>query len=123
MTIRTSHPPASSGVLRRSLVLATLAIGAAAALGTGGRAALPVTRVETVGFTVSDMARALDFYTRVLPFSIVSDVEVSGRAYELLTGIFGARARVATAAGRRTDRADRLLRAARPPVSGGHEAQ
>ena len=94
MTIRNSHPAASPAILRRALVLSALAIGAAAALGTGDRTPLPVTRVETVGFTVSDMPRALDFYTRVLPFSIVSDVEVSGRAYELLSGVFGARARV-----------------------------
>jgi catechol 2,3-dioxygenase-like lactoylglutathione lyase family enzyme len=55
---------------------------------------LAVTRVDAVGFTVSNMERALDFYTRVLPFTQVSDVEVVGRPYELLVGVFGARARV-----------------------------
>lgn len=53
-----------------------------------------VSRVETVGFTVSDMDKALDFYTRVLPFEKVSDVEVWGTEFEHLSGIFGARARV-----------------------------
>ena len=38
--------------------------------------------------------RFLTFYTGVLPFSKVSDRELSGRPYELLTGIFGARSRV-----------------------------
>lgn len=53
-----------------------------------------VSAVETIGFTVSDMERAVRFYTSVLPFRTESDVEVSGRGFELLTGVFGARARV-----------------------------
>jgi catechol 2,3-dioxygenase-like lactoylglutathione lyase family enzyme len=55
---------------------------------------VPVTAVDSVGITVSDMSRAVDFYTSVLSFEKVSDVEVSGRAYELLSGVFGARMRV-----------------------------
>jgi catechol 2,3-dioxygenase-like lactoylglutathione lyase family enzyme len=55
---------------------------------------LNVTAVESVGMTVSDMNRALAFYTSVLPFEKVSDSEVAGREYELLTGVFGARLRV-----------------------------
>jgi catechol 2,3-dioxygenase-like lactoylglutathione lyase family enzyme len=57
-------------------------------------AELPVTRVDSVGFTVSDMDRALAFYTGVLPFVKVSEREVTGRSYELLTGVFGARSRI-----------------------------
>lgn len=53
-----------------------------------------VERVESVGFTTSDMDRALDFYTRVLPFEKVSDQELFGDDFEHLTGVFGARARV-----------------------------
>jgi catechol 2,3-dioxygenase-like lactoylglutathione lyase family enzyme len=41
------------------------------------------------------MDRALAFYTGVLPFTKLSEREFSGRAYELLTGVFGARSRVA----------------------------
>ncbi len=52
------------------------------------------TRVETVGFTVSDMDKALDFYTRVLPFEKISDVETFGTEFEHLSGVFGARVRV-----------------------------
>ena len=52
------------------------------------------TRVETVGFTVSDMDKALDFYTRVLPFEKVSDVETFGAEIEHLSGVFGARVRI-----------------------------
>lgn len=54
-----------------------------------------VNRVESIGFTVSDMDKALDFYTRVLPFEKVSDVEIWGQDIEKLTGVFGARVRIA----------------------------
>lgn len=53
-----------------------------------------VSHVESVGFTVSDIDKALDFYTRVLPFEKVSDAEVWGSDLEHLSGVFGARARV-----------------------------
>ncbi len=62
----------------------------------GNGAPLAVTTVGAVGFTVGDMERALAFYTGVLPFEKVSDHEFSGRPFELLTGIFGARSRVVT---------------------------
>lgn len=55
---------------------------------------LTVTAVDTIGITVGNMDRSVDFYTRVLDFERVSDVEVSGREYELLSGVFGARMRV-----------------------------
>jgi catechol 2,3-dioxygenase-like lactoylglutathione lyase family enzyme len=53
-----------------------------------------VTGVGPIGMTVSDMDRALEFYTRVLDFEKRSDVEVAGEAFERLEGVFGARARV-----------------------------
>lgn len=53
-----------------------------------------VSRVESVGFTVSDMDRALDFYTRVLPFEKIADTEVWGSGFEELSGVFGARVRI-----------------------------
>lgn len=53
-----------------------------------------VTHTESVGFTVSDIDKSLDFYTHSLPFEKVSDVEVAGAEFEHLTGVFGARARV-----------------------------
>jgi catechol 2,3-dioxygenase-like lactoylglutathione lyase family enzyme len=54
-----------------------------------------VTAVDSIGMTVENMDRAVDFYTRVLLFEKMSDTEVSGRGYELLQGIFGARMRIA----------------------------
>jgi catechol 2,3-dioxygenase-like lactoylglutathione lyase family enzyme len=53
-----------------------------------------VQAVDAVGMTVSDMDRSLGFYTNVLPFEKVSDVEVWGPEYEHLQGIFGVRMRV-----------------------------
>ena len=56
--------------------------------------AAAVKRIESVGFTVSDMDRAIDFYRGVLTFEVESDTEIHGREYELLTGVFGARSRI-----------------------------
>ena len=53
-----------------------------------------VSKVESVGFTVSDMDKAIDFYTRILPFEKVSDKETWGADFEHLSGVFGARVRV-----------------------------
>jgi catechol 2,3-dioxygenase-like lactoylglutathione lyase family enzyme len=53
-----------------------------------------VRAVDGVGITVADMDRAVDFYSRVLFFEKVSDVEVSGGEYERLQGVFGLRMRV-----------------------------
>jgi catechol 2,3-dioxygenase-like lactoylglutathione lyase family enzyme len=53
-----------------------------------------VESVESVGMTVSDMTRAIDFYTRVLPFTQEFDIEVAGRPWEQLYGVFGARMRI-----------------------------
>ena len=50
-----------------------------------------MTAVHTVGVAVSNMDRAVTFYTTVLGFERTSDVEVAGREYELMTGVFGAR--------------------------------
>ena len=45
--------------------------------------------------TVSDLDCAVEFYSKVLSFEKVSEVEVSGTEYEHLQGIFGLRMRVA----------------------------
>jgi catechol 2,3-dioxygenase-like lactoylglutathione lyase family enzyme len=89
----------------KRLVMTVLVIGVAGSYvasgfsrtspgGSTSEAALRVTAVDAVGMTVSDMERALAFYTTVLPFEKVSDREVAGRPYELLSGVFGARSRV-----------------------------
>jgi catechol 2,3-dioxygenase-like lactoylglutathione lyase family enzyme len=50
--------------------------------------------VALVGLTVSDMDRAVAFYTRVLDFVTVSDNVLTGAAYDTLQGVFGTRLRV-----------------------------
>jgi catechol 2,3-dioxygenase-like lactoylglutathione lyase family enzyme len=50
--------------------------------------------VDAIAITVSDMERAVDFYSKVLAFEKVSDTEVAGDDYEHLQGVFGLRMRV-----------------------------
>ena len=70
---------------RLSLLLLILAVSAIAA-----KAAVSV---ASVGMTVSDMDRAVEFYS-ALTFQKVSDVEVFGDEFEHLEGVFGARMRI-----------------------------
>src|SRR5438552_39853 len=53
----------------------------------------PKVAVESIGMTVSDMDRSVEFYS-ALTFQKVKDVEVSGEQYEHLEGVFGARMRI-----------------------------
>jgi len=50
--------------------------------------------VELVGMTVGDMDRSVDFFSRVLSFQKLSDIEVAGGEHEQLRGVFGARMRI-----------------------------
>jgi catechol 2,3-dioxygenase-like lactoylglutathione lyase family enzyme len=53
-----------------------------------------LSNVDAIGITVSDLTRSLAFYTEVLSFKQVSQSELSGDAYEHLTGVLGLRMRV-----------------------------
>ncbi|HZQ93251.1 MAG TPA: VOC family protein [Terriglobales bacterium] len=53
-----------------------------------------VIALDSVGITVSDMERAVDFYSGVLSFRKVSDVELAGNDWEHFTGVFGLRVRI-----------------------------
>src|SRR5207245_3656286 len=64
-----------------------------ALLSVTGFAQSPQVAVESVGMTVSDMDRSVEFYS-ALTFQKVKDVEVSGEQYEHLEGVFGARMRI-----------------------------
>lgn len=90
--------PAHLPVFAATLALAASAI-ASALLAARGPAAtrvpLPIASVGSIGITVADLDRAVAFYTRVLSFEVVERREVSGRPFELLSGVFGARARSA----------------------------
>ncbi len=54
-----------------------------------------VSAVDSVGLTVSDLDRSVEFYSKVLNFEKVSETEVDGDNYEHLTGVFGLRMRIA----------------------------
>src|SRR6184192_4188166 len=56
-------------------------------------AAKATVSVESIGMTVSDMDRAVEFYS-ALTFQKISDVEVFGDDFEHLEGVFGARMRI-----------------------------
>lgn len=77
-------------ILTLALVLSTLMSRPAAT-----PASAPLAQaVEAVAITVSDMERAVDFYSRVLFFEKLSDVELAGEAIERLHGVVGLRIRL-----------------------------
>jgi catechol 2,3-dioxygenase-like lactoylglutathione lyase family enzyme len=53
----------------------------------------PISAVDSVALTVSDLDRAIDFYSKVLTFEKVADREVAGEPYERLFGLSGVRVR------------------------------
>lgn len=57
-------------------------------------APISVASVAMIGFTVSDMERAVSFYSDVLEFEKVADFRVGGALYDRLQGVFGANARI-----------------------------
>src|SRR5262249_19185695 len=69
-------------------------IFAASALAASDHAPL-VTAVDSIGITVSDLDRSVEFYSKVLSFEKVSETEVAGEDYEHLEGLFGLRMRTA----------------------------
>ena len=77
-------------MLWRRLLLVSLAVVLAA---SAAETQSPKLAVESIGMTVSDMDRAVEFYS-ALTFQKVSDLEVFGDEFEHLEGVFGARMRV-----------------------------
>src|ERR1051326_2178969 len=53
-----------------------------------------VKSVDSIGITVSDIDRSVEFFSKVLNFEKVSDTEVAGAEYEQLVGVFGVRMRI-----------------------------
>lgn len=76
---------------RRLLVAVFFAL---ATVSFGSPAQPLASSLDSVGMTVADMDRAVDFYAKVLTFEKVSDIEVAGTDYEHLEGVFGLRMRV-----------------------------
>ncbi|MGH9812918.1 MAG: VOC family protein, partial [Candidatus Acidiferrales bacterium] len=80
-------------LLHNKLNVALLALVLLAAFAPAQAAPL-VTGVDSIAITVSDIDRSVAFYSEVLTFEKVSDVEVWGSDYERLQGVFGLRMRV-----------------------------
>jgi catechol 2,3-dioxygenase-like lactoylglutathione lyase family enzyme len=76
------------------LALGSLWLAIGASNGLAQRRTALVEGVDAIGITVSDMDRAVNFYSNVLTFEKLSDKEVTGEDYEHLEGVFGLRMRV-----------------------------
>ena len=76
-------------------ILSLPTVAGIAAAQSRGNQAVVAEAVSTVGITVGDLDRSVEFFSTVLSFQKVSEVEVLGPEYERLSGVFGARARVA----------------------------
>ena len=80
--------------LRSSVIAAAAAVFLFRAASASAAQAPIAKAIDSVGMTVADMDRAVAFYSGVLTFQKVSDVEVAGADYEHLEGVFGLRMRV-----------------------------
>jgi catechol 2,3-dioxygenase-like lactoylglutathione lyase family enzyme len=81
---------------KRMIVLVLIAAALEIISADNSGAATGVTKVSAVQVTVGDIDRAVAFFTNVLEFRRVSQVEVAGPEYEHLEGVFGIRMRLAT---------------------------
>src|SRR6201987_1808274 len=79
---------------RRFVAVLALLVALAVPQGSAQQHSALIEGVDAIGSTVSDMDRAVDFYSNVLTFEKVSDIEVAGENYEHLEGVFGLRMRV-----------------------------
>jgi len=83
------------GRLPLILALATvLLLDGAVGLTPPADAQRVVRMVGPIGMTVADADRSIAFYSQVLGFEKVSDIEAWGREYEQVEGVFGLRMRV-----------------------------
>lgn len=76
-------------MLRRTLLSLFLLAGAL----SPASAPRLATAVDSIGMTVSDLDRSVEFYTKVLSFEKVFEFEADGDAFEHLQGVFGVRLR------------------------------
>jgi hypothetical protein len=78
-----------------AIAIAAAALAGAIAVAESPASPAKVTAVDSIGVTVSNLERSVAFFQEVLAFEVEGEVEASGRAHELLTGVFGARTRTA----------------------------
>lgn len=77
----------------RNLILLAVVLAAGALVAAGPNPA--VHAVDSIGITVADLDKSVDFYTQVLEFKKVAEEETHGVEVEHLHGVFGARRRTA----------------------------
>ena len=53
-----------------------------------------MSKIKSVGMTVADLERSIEFYSEVLSFQKIADFEVWGDDWDKLQGIFGLRMRI-----------------------------
>ena len=53
-----------------------------------------MSKIKYVGMTVTDMEQSIKFYSEVLLFQKIKDIEVAGTDWEQLQGVFGLRMRL-----------------------------
>lgn len=53
-----------------------------------------MSKIQYVGMTVTDMEQSIKFYSQVLSFQKIKDIEVAGTDWEQLQGVFGLRMRL-----------------------------
>lgn len=96
MTPRPPRPHAlARGIVPALALLASLVPPALAATAEHAAPTVAVRAVGTIGLTVADLDRALDFYQRVLGFTRIAAAEVADERPQHLTGVPPRRARVA----------------------------
>ena len=99
--MRTTRQAICSPLPGRVLGFLALVLGAQAVFTTSacteqGQSAKPlVGAVASVGMTVEDLDRSVEFYSRVLSFTKIREMELAGDSWEHLEGVFGLRIRVA----------------------------
>jgi len=80
----------------RIIAVLSLLVFSASVHADSGAAAPVISSIDSVGITVEDMNRAVEFYTKVLGFEKLDAHEVTGDQYEHLYGVFGLRLSVTT---------------------------
>lgn len=96
--MRTLRQPICLRLVGRVLALLALvpqAVFTTSAYAAQGQAAKQlVSAVASVVITVEDLDRSVEFYSRVLSFNKIREIELSGDSWEHLEGVFGLRIRL-----------------------------
>ena len=99
--MQTERQPNSFPLAGRVLVLLAFVLGSQSLIAfsvcapQGGANKPLVSAVTIISMTVEDLDRSVEFYSRVLSFNKIREVEVSGDSWEHLEGVFGLRIRIA----------------------------